>query len=69
MQLNQAINCLKALNQFERRLSFEHNDDKQTGYIIRIEGLTYIPDRELVKQIAKSLNLTVKEDPDRISIF
>jgi hypothetical protein len=69
MQLNQAINCIKALSQFERRISFERNDDKQTGYIIRIEGLTYIPDRELVKQIAKSLNLTVKEDPDRISIF
>jgi hypothetical protein len=69
MQLSQAINCLKALSQFERRISFERNDDKQIGYIIRIEGLTYIPDRELVKQIAKSLNFKVKEDPDSISIF
>jgi hypothetical protein len=68
MNGSQAVNCLKELSPFERRISFER-DSKSSGYIIRIEGLTYESDRALVRQVAKSLNLTVREDADSISIF
>jgi hypothetical protein len=68
MQSNQAISCLKALSQFERRISFER-ENESTGYVVKIEGLTYEPDRKIVRQIAKSLDLQVKEDTDSISVF
>jgi hypothetical protein len=68
MQSSQAEKCLKALIRYERRISFER-DTALEGYIIRVFGLTYESDRELVRQIAKSLNLKVQEDADSISIL
>jgi hypothetical protein len=68
MQSSKAVSCLQALSHFERRISFER-DSELTGYVIRIEGLTYESDREQVRQIAKTLNLLVKEDTDSISIM
>ena len=68
MQSSQAEICLKALSGFERCISFERNDEL-TGYIIRIDGLTYESDKEQIRQVAKSLNLKVKEEAESIVIF
>ncbi len=68
MQSSQAENCLRALSHLERSISFERTD-QSTGYIIRIDGLTYESDREQVRQIAKSFSLTIKEEADSISIL
>jgi hypothetical protein len=68
MHSSQAENCLKALSRFQRRISFER-DNELAGYTIRIYGLTYESDKELVRQIAKSLNLKIIEETDSISIL
>jgi hypothetical protein len=68
MQLSQAVDCLKALSNFERRLSFERSNER-VGYMIRIEGLTFDSDRKLIRQIADKLGLAVQEDQDSISIL
>jgi hypothetical protein len=67
MQINQAVNCLKALSHFERHLSFERGNEP-VGYMIRIESLTCDSDRKLIRQIAEKLGLAVQEDQESISL-
>ncbi len=68
MESSQAINCVKAFQNFHRTVIFERPNES-IGYTIRFEGIKCESDRELVKKIAKRLCLTVKEEADSIAIL
>ena len=68
MESSQAVNCVKAFQNFHRTVIFER-PNKSTGYTIRFEGIKIESDRELVRKIAKKLSLTVKEEADSIAIL
>jgi hypothetical protein len=59
---------MKAFSHFHSCISFERSS-KSKGYTIRIDGLTYESDRKLIRNVATSLSLKVKEDADGISII
>lgn len=68
MESSQAVNCVKAFENFNRAVTFERLNEL-TGYMIRIDGIKYESDRELVRNIARKLSLTVQEDADSIAIL
>jgi hypothetical protein len=68
MESSQAVNCVKAFQNFHRTVTFERQNES-TGYTIRFEGIKYESDKELVRKIAKKLSLTVKEEADSIAIL
>jgi hypothetical protein len=68
MESSQAVNCVKAFQNFHRAVTFERPNES-SGYTIRFEGLKYESDKELVRKIAKKLCLTVKEEADSIAIL
>jgi hypothetical protein len=59
---------MKAFSHFHSCISFERSS-KSKGYAIRIDGLTYESDRKLVRHVATSLCLKLKEDADGISLL
>lgn len=68
MESSQAVNCVKAFQNFHRAITFERPNES-AGYTIRFEGIKYESDKELVRKIAKKLCLTVKEEADSIAIL
>lgn len=68
MESSQAVDCVKEFGNIRKAVSFERTD-ALTGYIIRVDGLTYESDREAVRSIAKKLCLAVQEDTDSIAIL
>ncbi len=68
MESSQAINCVKAFQNFHRTVIFERLNEA-TGYTIRFEDIRFESDKELVRKIAKKLSLTVKEEANSIAIL
>jgi hypothetical protein len=68
MESSQAVNCVKAFGNFHRTVTFERLNEL-TGYMIRINGITYESDRKMVRDIARKFCLTVQENADSIAIL
>jgi|WetSurMetagenome_2_1015567.scaffolds.fasta_scaffold137457_2 hypothetical protein len=75
MNRNQAVNYLKDLLKYcndmsPEALSFENPQTAEfDGYYVRIKGAIPEVDKNIVIEIAKKHNLTVKEEKSQVIIF